>query len=201
MEDLSKPRHHLLTEYRTVDGSDNNLVDDNLNPTTGSDEVRLTEPNYAPCTTNGLIDGPNPRTISNIVSGGPNAELHDPTGISGWSYVFGQFLDHDLDLTTSGGSDISIKVPSGDPDLADGTTIPMTRANVNSTTGYAINSITGWIDLSQVYGSDAANASSLRLADGHMKTSDGNNLPIVNGKFVAGDLKHPLIFSDVISIS
>ncbi len=64
MEDLSKPRHHLLTEYRTVDGSDNNLVDDNLNPTTGSDEVRLTEPNYAPGTTNGLIDGPNPRTIS-----------------------------------------------------------------------------------------------------------------------------------------
>ncbi len=79
MEDLSKPRHHLLTEYRTVDGSDNNLVDDNLNPTTGSDEVRLTEPNYAPGTTNGLIDGPNPRTISNIVSSGPQANAPDPT--------------------------------------------------------------------------------------------------------------------------
>lgn len=63
MEDLSKPRHHhshhshhglhdgLLTEYRTVGGYHNNLVYDELNPTTGSDEVRLTEPNYAPGTT------------------------------------------------------------------------------------------------------------------------------------------------------
>ena len=37
-----------------------------------------------------------------------------------------------------------------------------------------------------VYGSDAATAASLRSADGHLLTSAGNNLPIVNGAFVAG---------------
>jgi peroxidase len=53
----------------------------------------------------------------------------------------------------------------------------------------AVNSITGWIDGRQVYGSDAANAASLRLPDGHLKTSAGNNLPIVNGGFVSGDIR------------
>jgi peroxidase len=40
-----------------------------------------------------------------------------------------------------------------------------------------------------VYGSDAETAASLRLADGHMKTSEGDNLPIVDGKYVAGDVR------------
>ncbi len=192
MEDLSKPRHHhdgLLTEYRTVGGYHNNLVYDELNPTTGSDEVRLTEPNYAPGTTNGLIDGPNPRTISNIVSSGPQANAPDPTGLSAWGYVFGQFVDHDLDLTTAGGADISISVPPGDPTLSDGTVIPLTRANEDTTTGHAINSVSGWLDGSQIYGSDTTTANSLRLANGHLKTSGGDNLPIVNGNFVAGDVR------------
>ena len=37
--------------------------------------------------------------------------------------------------------------------------------------------------------SDAATTTSLRTADGHMKMSEGNNLPIVNGSFVAGDVR------------
>ena len=64
----------------------------------------------------------------------------------------------------------------------------MTRF-VTGPDGTAVNSITGWIDGSQVYGSDAANAASLRLADGHLKTSPGNNLPIVNGGFASGDIR------------
>src|SRR5439155_3451321 len=45
------------------------------------------------------------------------------------------------------------------------------------------------LDASMVYGSDAATAASLRLADGHMKTSAGGNLPIVDGMFAAGDVR------------
>ena len=84
-------------------------------------------------------------------------------------------------------SRIDISIPPGDPDLS-GDTIPMTRF-VTGPGGTAVNSITGWIDGSQVYGSDAANAASLRLPDGHLKTSAGNNLPIVNGGFVSGDIR------------
>ena len=40
-----------------------------------------------------------------------------------------------------------------------------------------------------VYGSDATIAASLRDANGYLITSAGNNLPIVNGAFVAGDIR------------
>src|SRR5438132_941006 len=53
----------------------------------------------------------------------------------------------------------------------------------------AVNAITGWLDASMVYGSTQATSDFLRLPDGHMKTSDGNNLPIVNGAFLAGDIR------------
>lgn len=53
----------------------------------------------------------------------------------------------------------------------------------------ATNNVTGWIDGSMVYGSDAATAASLRGADGHLLTSAGNNLPIVDGAYVAGDIR------------
>ena len=55
----------------------------------------------------------------------------------------------------------------------------------------AVNAVTGWLDASMVYGSDEATANNLRLADGHMKTSAGNNLPIdpQSGMFMAGDVR------------
>ena len=53
----------------------------------------------------------------------------------------------------------------------------------------AVNTVAGYLDLSQVYGSTAATAASLRNADGTLKTSAGNALPIVNGAFVSGDVR------------
>lgn len=103
-------------------------------------------------------------------------------------YVWGQFIDHDLDHTLPDGTNhIDITVPVGDPDLPPGSIIPLTRFVVDPSTGTTVNSVTGWLDASMVYGSDAATASSLRLPDGHMATSAGESLPIVNGAFAAGD--------------
>src|SRR5579859_5627593 len=82
--------------FRNLDGTDNNLENPTFN-SAGSDMVRIAAPNYAPGTTNTPIDGPNPREISNVVSSGPLAENHDPTGLSAMMYVWGQFIDHDLD--------------------------------------------------------------------------------------------------------
>ena len=75
----------------------------------------------------------------------------------------------------------------------------MTRVAIDPETGVpgkpatAINTVTGWLDGSQIYGSDAATAASLRTADGHMKMSEGDNLPIVDGPqgpaFAAGDVR------------
>ena len=67
----------------------------------------------------------------------------------------------------------------------------MTRSIVDPTNQSAINQITGWLDASMVYGSDQATLDSLRLADGHMKTSAGGNLPIdpASGLPMAGDVR------------
>ena len=111
-------------------------------------------------------------------------------------YAWGQFVDHDLDLEGQGGAAISIKVPNGDPNLADGSEIPLTRAIIDPATGNATRSrdrgqhdhrLDGRF---QIYGSDAATAANLRTADGHMKTSVGNNLPIVTGTVRTGSGGH-----------
>jgi peroxidase len=182
----------LLSDFRPIGGIDNNLDSPGLDPTPGSAELQIAPLNYAPGTTDGLIDAPNARTISNVVSGGQsadgeNANTDDPTGASAWLYAFGQFVDHDLDLESVGTTDISIPVPNGDPNFPNGTTIPLTRAVTDPTTGTAINTVAGDLDLSQIYGSDPTTAASLRNPDGTLVTSAGDSLPIVNGAFVSGD--------------
>jgi len=178
----------LLLQFRPIGGVDSNLQDPSLDPTPGSAEVSLTPANFSPGTTDGLIDGPNPRTISNVVSGGPQASVDDPT-YSAWLYAFGQFVDHDLDLEAVGNTPINIPVPSGDPNFADGSSILLNRAVTSPTTGTAINTVAGDLDLSQIYGSDPATAASLRNADGTLKTSAGDALPIMDGSFVSGDTR------------
>ena len=63
----------------------------------------------------------------------------------------------------------------------------MQATDVTGSPAAPLNFTTGWLDASMVYGSDAATAASLRLPDGHMRTSAGDNLPIVDGVFAAGD--------------
>ena len=63
------------------------------------------------------------------------------------------------------------------------------RGEIDPENGNAINAVTSFLDLSQVYGSDAATAASLRNADGTMKTQDGG-LPIASdGQFMGGDVR------------
>lgn len=121
----------------------------------------------------------------------------DGAALSGFMYAWGQFIDHDLDLENPDGkTHIDIPIPAGDARFPDSSSIAVTRAAIDPATGPgtghpapAINTITGWLDASMVYGSDANTAASLRLPDGHLKTSAGDNLPIVNNNFLAGDVR------------
>jgi peroxidase len=195
----------MALQFRSIDGSDNNLADPTMNQI-DTDFARVGPANFSD-DVYGMTWGPNPREISNIVvaqgdTGEDGPHLVDDNGIalSGMMYAWGQFIDHDLDLEQQGTTtDISITVPANDEFLAPGSIIPVTRVAIDPATGVAghpataINTVTGWLDGSQIYGSDAATAASLRTADGHMKMSAGDNLPIVNtdqGKaFVAGDVR------------
>ena len=179
-------------EYRSFDGSGNNLDDTSSNQA-GDSFGRIGPANFADGV-DAMVAGPNPRMISNVVVAG-NGDLANPEGLSGLMYAWGQFIDHDLDLAFSDGTThIDIAIPADDPDLS-ASGISMTRAIVDPVTGHdgvpaaAINNVTGWLDASMVYGSDAATAASLRGADGRMLTSDGNNLPIVDGMYAAGDIR------------
>jgi Animal haem peroxidase len=178
----------MLT-FRTIDGSGNNQGDPTVN-STGGDMVRIAPANFATGTTDTPIDGANPREISNIVSSGPQAEAHDPTGLSAMMYVWGQFIDHDLDHTLPDGTTpIDIIIPPGDPNFPDGTTIPLMRFITDPANGNTVNSVTGWLDASMIYGSDAATSDSLRLPDGRMAASADGYPPIVDGAYAAGDVR------------
>ena len=196
----------MALQFRTIDGSNNNLADPTMNQA-DTDFGRVGPAHFADGF-NAMTQGPNPREISNIVSAQPDTgedgpHLMDDNGValSGMMYAWGQFVDHDLDLQKAGTDtdDISITVPAGDAFLPAGSTIPLTRVAIDPATGVAghpataINTVTGWMDGSQIYGSDAATAASLRTADGHMRMSAGQNLPIVETDrgeaFVAGDVR------------
>lgn len=183
----------ITVQFRSFDGSGNNLADSGLNAT-GTEVSRIGSASFEDGISE-LVDGPNPRTISNVVVGEGDADVANAQGVSAFMYAWGQFIDHDLTLTKSDGVNrIDIDVPDGDPLFGDGAIIPMTRAVIDPTTGPGtgraatpLNFSTAWLDGSMVYGSNPATAASLRTADGHMKTSAGGNLPVVNGMFAAGD--------------
>jgi peroxidase len=184
----------LLKEFRPFGGGGNNLRSPALNAVPGSPELAFAPLNFAPGTTNGLAAGPNARTISNAIAGGTSAsgqdgQTTDPV-LSAWLYVFGQFVDHDLDLeqTPLDSAAINIIVPPSDPTFTPGTVIAMTRDTRNATTNTIINTVAGYLDLSQLYGSTTAAAASLANPDGTLQSSDnGLALPVVNGSFVTGD--------------
>ena len=183
-----------IMNFRTIDGANNNSSNPSLNAT-NTDFARIGTANFADGI-DSLVAGPNPRTISNVVVGQGDPNVPDPT-LSGFMYAWGQFMDHDLDLESPDGkTHIDIPIPAGDARFPDGSSISVTRAAIDPATGpgtghpaTAMNTITGWLDASMVYGSDATTAASLRLPDGHLKTSAGDNLPIVNGNFLAGDVR------------
>jgi peroxidase len=184
----------LLSEFRPIGGSGNNLEKPDFNVVPGSPELALAPLNFAPGTKDGLVQGPNARTISNVIAGGTgangqNGQTTDPVA-SAWLYVFGQFVDHDIDLeeTPPTSASINIIVPNGDPVFKPGTVIAMTRDTRSSTTNTIINTVAGYLDLSQLYGSTPTIAASLRSANGMLLTSDnGQALPVVNDTFVTGD--------------
>ena len=195
------PQVSPLKAYCPIGAAGNNVQNPQYNPVPNpvpnSPELALAPLNFGPGPGPGdpLVNAPNARTISNVISGGTgangqNGETTDPVA-SAWLYVFGQFVDHDLDLeeTPLTNPQINIEIPQPDPVFTTpGISIAMNRDSRSPTTNTIINTTAGYLDLSQLYGSDAATAASLRNADGTYKTSYGGTcLPIVGGAFVCGD--------------
>lgn len=184
------PRHQSPTQSASIDGSGNNLA----NPLWGSTDemlLRLTTVEYGDGVyTPGGADRPSAREVSNAVVAQETTEPNDRY-LTDLVWLWGQFVDHDIDLTESADptESFAIEVPQGDPwfdPMGTGTqTIDLSRSIYNHETGFStdnprqqINQITAFLDGSVVYGSDQERADALRtFSGGRLKTSEGDLLP------------------------
>ncbi len=140
---------------------------------------------------------PSARAISNAVST-QTSPTENHKGLSDMFWLWGQFVDHDINLTPANGESANIPVPQGDPAFDPNGTgteeIPFSRSNVTIDANgnrQQNNAITAFIDGSNVYGSDIETTNNLRsFSGGQLKTSAGNLLPIGDdGMFQAGDVR------------
>lgn len=172
--------------WASIDGAGNNVADPDQNLPGTALARRLPAAYGDGIASLGGADRPNPRAISNAVCAQagdePNAQ-----GASDMLWQWGQFLDHDLDLTPDAdpAEPAFIAIPSGDPafdPFATGEVVlPFLRSAwvQGLVPRQQVQAITGWIDASNVYGSDAARAAALRTVDGtgRLRTSAGGLLP------------------------
>ncbi len=196
-------------DFRTIDGTNNNLSNQNWG-SSHTQLLRLTHSSYQDGISeprgggiNSALQLPSPRAISNGVSE-QSGSIFNSLGASDFLWQWGQFVDHDIDLTEGSHNPepFNISVPSGDPwfdPYHTGTQeIELNRSIYDLSTGTGkdnprqqTNGITAFIDASNVYGSDATTAASLRSGiGGKLKTSTGNLLPLSDSNFfLAGDIR------------
>ena len=189
------------SSYRSIDGTYNNISVPQLGATHSPMRQATTVGFADGASTPGLVNNPNPRTISNRIFA-QNGLVNDPLQLSDFTWVFGQFLDHDITLVGDDHSDpVFINIPSGDqwfdPFFQGTAIIPMFRSLPYQDTGDSPNNprvygneITHWIDGSNVYGSNNQRAFWLRtFNEGKLKTSAGDLLPY---NTTTGELNDPI---------
>lgn len=127
-----------------------------------------------------------PREISNIVLA-QSSDIPSEKSASDMLWQWGQFVDHDIDLTGTDPADpANIPIPPGDLYFDPAIPMDFDRSVFDPNTGTGpsnprqqINNITSFQDASNVYGSDPVRQDALRLNDGSgkLRTSAGGLLP------------------------
>jgi len=155
---------------RSLDGRGNN----ELHPSWGRANtlyLRLAPPDYRDGISR-MEGGPSPRYVSNRVFNDGGQNLFSENGVSQWGWVWGQFVDHDIGLRNEQpGESAPIAFNTNDPLEAftdDLGAIAFSRTPAAPGTGVAtprqqVNTLSSFIDASNVYGVDPARLAWLRL--------------------------------------
>ena len=182
----------MTLEVIPLDGAGNNLA----NPEWGSVNsplLRISPADYDDGISSPAgADRPSPRVISNTFSASPEDGIVNDRDFTAMVYAWGQFLDHDIDLTGSANpkESLPVIVPAGDewfdPNSTGEMTIFFSRSQYDPATGAStddpreqVNAITAFIDGSQIYGVDSERAAALReFVGGRMKVSENDFMPL-----------------------
>ena len=172
--------------YRTIDGTCNNRSRQSRIDW-GATDIQLYRtmlPQYGSQDHYNAMGGEyrvSPREISNVLCD-QDGDVPSEDNLSSFVFTWGQFLDHDIDLTPEGNTEYEpIPIPSNEPLFT--SDIHFFRSEIYGSTGQGdyrqqTNLITSYIDASNVYGSDEDRASWLRtFSNGKLKTSTGDLLP------------------------
>lgn len=199
-----RPDDPKLQRFATIDGSYNNLK----NPTwgvAGSNLWRRIPSAYLDgISVPARMNSVSPREVSNLIFD-QTQSLPNQRGLTDFAWQWGQFLDHDIDLTETHIplEPFPVQVPSWDelfdPDATGEQLIFLFRSNYNLSTGIStpreqLNLITAWIDGSNIYGSDEETMNRLRLFKrGMLRVSahpTGHMLPLDDdGFYLSGDVR------------
>lgn len=188
-------------EWRSITGVGNNVA----LPNQGAAETRQIRFGYGAQFPDAfgdtIVTAPqraNPRTISNQLHAQGNVSLPSDRHLTDWVFQWGQWVTHDMDLTrtdaefnvlstgVTGDFRIAVLDPADPLYNPANPFIPFNRSQYDVGTGVpgarreVVNSISSYIDASNVYGSDPARAAALRtFQGGKLKTSaNGQLLPL-----------------------
>ena len=145
---------------------------------TGAQQDRLAPASYPDGgATMAGADRPNAREISNTVflqldANGDFIDMPNPGGASSLMWVWGQFLDHDMDQTSTNSSagTAPVPIPADDPVFTPGGNLGFTRSDPIAGTGTSVdnprqynNDISSYLDSSNIYGSTQARLDALTV--------------------------------------
>ncbi len=195
-EALARNPNPTTPEYRSLDGSGNNRSHWSWGRAGANYLREASGAHYADGRSSPAgVTRPGAREISNAVASQGDVATEDSRGLSTCIYEFGQFLDHDIGLARGGSVEaFNIPVPMGDPYFDPNSTgrmtIPLNRSAFDPATGVTsarqqVNTVSSFIDASQVYGSNPVRAAWLRSGVGGqlkvMHAEYGDMLPYNDG--------------------
>ena len=180
-------------DYRSLDGSDNNLTDPSLGQA-GEIYPRVVSANYADGV-GAAVPGPAERYLSNRIFNDTNQNVFSGNGVTHWAFVWGQFIDHTIGLRQTSDEELLIAFDPDDPletfvnelgritttrsAMADGTGVDSPRQQVNTVSSYidawavygGSDERLDWLHEGPVDGDPTNNEASLLTENGYLPTA------------------------------